>query len=130
MTANGIPEKLAFRRKEVTQLVKLDGRVLDFWEREFGAFAPTVNQAGEKFYSRQDLDTIMQIKQWLIVERLDKARVREMLADKRSVPSEPPSGEEPPLPPAPPTAGEGEVLGRIRTGLAEILTMLGDREKM
>ncbi|HNX97889.1 MAG TPA: MerR family transcriptional regulator [Candidatus Aminicenantes bacterium] len=130
MTANGIPEKLAFRRKEVTQLVKLDGRVLDFWEREFCAFAPTVNQAGEKFYSRQDLDTILQIKQWLIVERIDKARIREMLADKRSVTAEPPSAEEPPPPSSPSAAGEGEVLGRIRTGLAEILTMLDDREKM
>ena len=130
MTANGIPEKLAFRRKEVTQLVKLDGRVLDFWESEFGAFAPTVNQAGEKFYSRQDLDTILQIKQWLIVERIDKARIREMLADRRSPTLEPPPAEEPPLPPSPPAAGEGEVLGRIRTGLAEILTMLDDREKM
>ena len=129
MTANGIPEKLAFRRKEVTQLVKLDGRVLDFWENEFCAFAPTINQAGEKFYSRQDLDTIMQIKQWLIVERIDKARVRELLADKRRVTSEPPPPAEPPPPPTP-VAGEGEVLGKIRTGLEEILTMLGDREKM
>ena len=35
-----IPDKLTFRRKEVMQLAKLDGRVLDYWEKEFGAFAP------------------------------------------------------------------------------------------
>ncbi len=130
----GIPEKLAYKRKEVTQIVKLDGRVLDFWEVEFGAFAPTSNQAGEKYYSRQDLDTILQIKQWLIVERLDKNRVRELLATERRgapvvAPVPPPPAEDPP-PPVSPSEPGGEVMDRIRAGLSEILTMLGDRAKM
>ena len=49
MVENKIPDKLTFKRKEVMQLSKLDGRVLDYWEKEFGAFAPVINQSGEKY---------------------------------------------------------------------------------
>lgn len=51
MAERNIPEKLTFRRKEVMQLAKVDGRVLDYWEKEFTAFTPIINQSGEKFYT-------------------------------------------------------------------------------
>ena len=62
MSETIIPEKLTFRRKEVMQLAKLDGRVLDYWESEFNAFSPVSNQSGEKFYSRHDVEIILKIK--------------------------------------------------------------------
>ena len=79
MAENNIPDKLTFRRKEVMQLAKLDGRVLDYWEKEFCAFAPVVNQSGEKFYSRRDVEVILAIKQWLIQEKCDKGKIKDLL---------------------------------------------------
>ncbi len=61
MAENRIPEKLTFKRKEVMQMAKLDGRVLDYWEKEFCAFVPVINQSGEKFYSRRDVEVILSI---------------------------------------------------------------------
>ncbi len=75
-----IPDKLTFRRKEVMQLAKLDGRVLDYWEKEFSAFAPVVNQSGEKFYSRHDVEVILAIKQWLVQEKRDKGKIKRAAA--------------------------------------------------
>jgi DNA-binding transcriptional MerR regulator len=74
-----IPDKLAFKRNEVIKLTKLEGRVLDYWQREFGAFAPTVNQTGEKFYSRKDVELILKIKHWMVVERIEKSKVKEKI---------------------------------------------------
>ena len=79
MAENKIPDKLTFKRKEVMQLAKLDGRVLDYWEKEFAAFAPVVNQSGEKFYSRRDVEIILQIKQWLIQRKTRQGQIKDLL---------------------------------------------------
>jgi DNA-binding transcriptional MerR regulator len=122
MAENNIPEKLTFRRKEVIQLAKLDGRVLDYWEKEFSAFAPVVNQSGEKFYSRRDLEIILAIKQWLIKEKRDKSEIKGLLlqnfGDLGSSLSE--QNQEPVSP---------EKLKRIRRELDEILTLLAKDDK-
>ena len=74
-----IPDKLAFKQIEVIKLTKLEGRVLDYWQREFGGFTPTVNQTGEKFYSRKDVELILKIKHWMVVERIEKLKVKEKI---------------------------------------------------
>ena len=122
MAKNNIPDKLTFRRKEVMQLAKLDGRVLDYWEKEFTAFAPVVNQSGEKFYSRRDVEIIMAIKQWLIQEKCDKGKIRDLLLQNFGdlANAQPGSNQEPVDP---------EKLKRIRRGLSEILTLLAKDDK-
>jgi len=72
--ATPVPE--TFRRREVIQICKLDGRVLDFWEREFGAIHPLEYPDEEKHYTQKDIETIIKLKQWLLVERLNKEEVR------------------------------------------------------
>ena len=74
-----IPEKLTFKRNEVIRLTRLEGRVLDYWQKEFGVFDPTVNQVGEKFYTRDDVELILKIKQWMVVERIEKEKVKERI---------------------------------------------------
>jgi len=122
MAKNNIPDKLTFRRKEVMQLAKLDGRVLDYWEKEFTAIAPVVNQSGEKFYSRRDVEIIMAIKQWLIQEKCDKGKIRDLLLQNFGdlANAQPGSNQEPVDP---------EKLKRIRRGLSEILTLLAKDDK-
>ncbi len=117
-----IPDKLTFKRKEVIQLAKLDGRVLDYWEKEFSAFAPVVNQSGEKFYSRLDVEVILAVKQWLIQEKRDKGLIRDLLLQHFGNVANGPS-----------TQGSDQVdpgkLQKIRSGLKEILTLLAKDDK-
>jgi DNA-binding transcriptional MerR regulator len=122
MAESKIPDKLTFRRKEVMQLAKLDGRVLDYWEKEFAAFVPVVNQSGEKFYSRRDVEAILAIKKWLIQEKRDKTQIKDLLLRNfgelaGAVELE---GQDPVNP---------EKLKKIRHGLKEILTLLAKDDK-
>ncbi len=122
MAENKIPDKLTFKRKEVMQLAKLDGRVLDYWEKEFGAFVPVVNQSAEKFYSRRDVEVILAVKQWLIIEKRDKGQINDLLmqqfGDLAGVQSA--AAAEPINP---------DKLHKIRRGLKEILTLLAKDDK-
>jgi DNA-binding transcriptional MerR regulator len=122
MSESIIPEKLTFRRKEVMQLTKLDGRVLDYWETEFKAFSPVTNQSGEKFYCRRDLEIILKIKEWLNRDKCDKTQVREMLLQNFG---EFENGQKEQHP----GSISREKVKRIRRGLDEILTLLAKDDK-
>jgi len=125
MVERKIPDKLTFRRKEVMQLAKLDGRALDYWEKEFSAFVPVVNQSGEKFYSHRDVEVVFAIKQWLIQEKRDKAQIKDLLlqtfGDLGSGQAAAGSQEAEPVNP--------DKLKKIRRGLKEILTLLAKDDK-
>ena len=117
-----LPDKLTFKRREVIQLTKLDGRVLDFWESEFGGFVPVVNNLGEKFYTRRDVELILKIKKLLFEEKVEKTRIKEMLQT-----------DTPPPSPKVEAAGNGdwwpETRDLIKSRLQEILTLLEKRDK-
>jgi DNA-binding transcriptional MerR regulator len=122
MAESKIPEKLTFKRKEVMQMTKLDGRVLDYWEKEFAAYAPVINQSGEKFYSRRDVEVILSIKRWLVQEKHEKAQVKDLLLQNYGDLA---AGQ----PNASAEAVDPEKLRRIRRGLKEILTLLAKDDK-
>jgi DNA-binding transcriptional MerR regulator len=122
MAKTTIPEKLTFRRKEVMQLAKLDGRVLDYWEKEFTAFTPVTNQSGEKFYTRRDVEIIMKIKEWLSHDKCDKNKIKDLLLQNFG---ECDNSQHAPTP----GALNQEKVKRIRRDLNEILTLLAKDDK-
>jgi DNA-binding transcriptional MerR regulator len=122
MAKTTIPEKLTFKRKEVMQLAKLDGRVLDYWEKEFAAFTPVTNQSGEKFYSRRDVEVILKIQEWLNRDQCDKNKIKALLLQNFG---EIDNGQ----PTAAPGPLDHEKVKRIRRGLDEILTLLAKDDK-
>jgi DNA-binding transcriptional MerR regulator len=119
-----IPDKLTFKRPEVIKITRLDGKVIDFWEKEFGGISPIVNKTGEKFYTRQDIELILKIKQLMIVDKMEKSSIKKMIGEKngdsiennhdKSVISQ---------------KVRSEKLKMIRTGLEEILTLLDKNGK-
>jgi DNA-binding transcriptional MerR regulator len=81
-----IPDKLTFKRQEVIRLTRLEGKVIDYWQREFGGFAPTVNPMGDQFYTRNDVQLILKIKQWMIVEKIEKSKIKNLLNAEQGIP--------------------------------------------
>ncbi|MBN1195774.1 MAG: MerR family transcriptional regulator [Candidatus Aminicenantes bacterium] len=109
-----LPQREQFSRRDVERLLRLDGRVLDYWEKEFANPAPLIGKSGEKVYSRRDVEVLLQIKQWLVEERLGKEEVRRRLELSPPVDSaEPPRSRSRPQP-----------LNEVRARLREILTIL------
>lgn len=83
-----IPDKLTFKRQEVIRLTKLDGKVIDYWQREFGGFTPTINKMGDQFYTRNDVQLILKIKQWMIVEKIEKSKIKNLLNAEQGIPQD------------------------------------------
>lgn len=114
-----LPDKLTFKRIEVIRLTKLDGKVIDYWEREFGGITPVVNKMGEKFYTRRDVELILKIKQLMIVEKIDKSKIKKIIGGTGENTNENPVEKR--VTAKKPDAGKLKI---IRSGLEEILTIL------
>lgn len=74
-----IPDKLTFTKREVINLTRLDGKVLDYWEKEFDNLNPVINKNGEKFYTRMDIEVIIRIKELLIKKKSDKEEAKKLI---------------------------------------------------
>ncbi|HVO31948.1 MAG TPA: MerR family transcriptional regulator [bacterium] len=60
-----IPNKLYFRIGEVSRLTRTKPYVLRFWETEFPSLKPAKSKSGHRLYHRQDVETVLEIKQLL-----------------------------------------------------------------
>jgi DNA-binding transcriptional MerR regulator len=126
-----IPDKLYFRIGEVSQLVGVKPYVLRYWENEFPSLAPKKSGTGHRLYRRKEVETLLEIKRLLYDKRytIEGARTQLSLAgrkERRTASSaRTPSlakAEQRDLFGSPPSA---DALQKIRTGLREILQLLG-----
>ena len=60
-----IPDKLYFKIGEVSEISGLPSHVLRFWESEFKKIKPRRTAAGQRSYTRKDIETILEIKHLL-----------------------------------------------------------------
>ena len=63
-----IPDKFYFKIGEVSAILDVKPYVVRFWESEFG-LAPAKNSSRHRVYRRQEVETLLEIKQLLHVER-------------------------------------------------------------
>ncbi len=116
--------KLVFKRSEVIRITKLDGNVLDFWEKEFNSFKSSENKNGEKFYSRDDVEKILLIKKYLIEDKLKKDEVKKRLGKRNDFTERKESENKKDL-----VGKDGKILSQIKKELKEILTLLDKNDK-
>lgn len=119
-----IPDKLAFRQKEVMNLTRLDSRVIDYWEKEFKVYKAVISKNKEKFYSRNDILIILRIKKFLIEKKLTKDEVREKLSDFVQTINEKAGNTQQEI-----GNKTGNRLDKIRSELNDILTLLDKDDK-
>ena len=84
---------------------------------------PIINQTGEKFYTHKDIEIILKIRELLIVEKLDKNKIKEVLKNDLSVADllEERGGG---------THFDKDKINRLRGELKEILTILDKSDKI
>lgn len=63
-----IPEKLYFAIGETAQLCQLEAHVLRFWEKQFPQLTPVKRKGNRRYYTKNDIQTILQIRQLLYVD--------------------------------------------------------------
>ncbi|RJP21576.1 MAG: MerR family transcriptional regulator [Deltaproteobacteria bacterium] len=86
MATPQIPDKFYFKIGEVSRILGVKPYVLRFWETEF-RLSPAKNRSQHRVYKRQEVDTLLEIKRLLYVEKftIDGARVKlkERLKEKQ-----------------------------------------------
>ncbi|MGE5188482.1 MAG: MerR family transcriptional regulator [Gemmatimonadota bacterium] len=76
-----IPDKFYFKIGEVSAILGVKPYVVRFWETEFG-LAPAKNSSRHRVYRRQEVETLLEIKQLLHTERFTIEGARKQLKER------------------------------------------------
>jgi DNA-binding transcriptional MerR regulator len=71
--------KSTYKFNEVTSVTGVKPYVLRFWETEFEQISPSENEAGQKIYSQDDIDSILKIKKLLFEDKMSIPQARHSL---------------------------------------------------
>ena len=76
-----IPDKLFYKIGEASDIADIESYVLRYWESEFSFLKSRKNKAGQRVYSRKDLELVIQIKNLLYKEKYTIAGVRKRFTE-------------------------------------------------
>ncbi len=80
-----IPDKLFYKIGEVSSIADIESYVLRYWESEFPFLKPKKNNAGQRVYTRKDLETVLKIKNLLYKEKYTIAGVKKKFTGQSDV---------------------------------------------
>jgi DNA-binding transcriptional MerR regulator len=106
-----IPDKLYFKIGEVSRISGLPSHVLRFWEGEFKKISPRRTTAGQRSYTRKDIETILEIKHLLYDKKFTIDGARKHLSSR--------AGTEPPA--------SKKLLAELKAELKSIRDLLGGK---
>ncbi len=85
MAGSVIPDKFYFKIGEVSAILGVKPYVIRFWETEFD-LAPAKNSAKHRVYRRQEVETLLEIRKLLYIERFTiegaQKKLRERMREK------------------------------------------------
>ena len=126
-----IPDKLYFRIGEVARLAGIKPYVLRFWETEFPGLGPKKSGAGHRLYRRKDVETVLEIKRLLYVQRFTIEGARKFLETRPKAGAARATAKAAAAPRATPAPsqgalfdGAGPLIDTVRQELREILRLL------
>ena len=62
-------EKVYYKIGEVAEVAGVRTSVLRFWESEFSFLNPVKSSSGQRLYSKEEVDLVLQVKQLLYEEK-------------------------------------------------------------
>ena len=74
-----LPDKFYFKIGEVSKITGLPSHVLRFWETEFRKIRPRRTAAGQRSYTKKDIELILEIKHLLYDRKYTIAGARNYL---------------------------------------------------
>ncbi|MBI4348027.1 MAG: MerR family transcriptional regulator [Elusimicrobia bacterium] len=109
-----IPDKDLFRMEEACRIVQLPQHTLRYWEARIPSLRPARLAGGHRRYTRDNLETLLRIKDLMRDRKMTLAGVRRALAGERRIPAAPPAESGAAL----------KVLKELRAELRDILSEL------
>jgi DNA-binding transcriptional MerR regulator len=84
-----IPEKMAFRIGEVSDILNVKSYVLRYWESEFEQLKPKKSKHNQRMYERRDVETLLLIKKLLYRDKFSiegaKSALKKLRKDNQRV---------------------------------------------
>jgi DNA-binding transcriptional MerR regulator len=77
-----LPEKLFFKIGEVADVAGVRTSVLRFWETEFPFLKPVKSSSGQRLYSKNEVDLVLQVKHLLYDEKFTIEGVKKRITTK------------------------------------------------
>lgn len=90
-----IPGKRYFTIGEVSELCGVKSHVLRYWEQEFPSLKPMKRRGNRRYYQREDVLLVRQIRTLLYEEGYTISGARQKLLDDCHAPPHPPAVPEP-----------------------------------
>lgn len=80
--ASTLTEKLYYKIGEVAEVAGVRTSVLRFWESEFSFLKPVKSSSGQRLYSRNEVDLVLQVKHLLYDEKFTIEGVKKRITTK------------------------------------------------
>lgn len=78
-------EKIYYSISEVAEMFQVNLSALRFWEKEIKQLKPKRNDKGTRFYTKEDIQTIKQIKYLVEEQKLTLKGVKEKMTEKKDI---------------------------------------------
>lgn len=75
-------EKMYFKIGEVAEFAGVRTSVLRFWETEFPFLKPVKSSSGQRLYSKNEVDLVLQVKHLLYIEKFTIEGVKKRFTTK------------------------------------------------
>ena len=76
------PDKLYYKIGEVAQIAGVRTSVLRFWETEFEFLRPAKSPTGQRLYTKQNVELLLEIKRLLYSEKFTLEGVRKQFSSR------------------------------------------------
>lgn len=76
------PDKMFYKIGEVAQLAGLRTSVLRFWETEFEFLKPEKSPAGQRLYTKKEVEVVLEVKRLLYTEKFTLEGVRKRISPR------------------------------------------------
>ena len=83
--ASTITDKIFYKIGEVAEVAGVKTSVLRFWESEFTFLKPVKSSTGQRLYSKNEVDLILQVKHLLYDEKFTIEGVKKRISAKGKV---------------------------------------------
>jgi len=77
-----LPEKLFYKIGEVAEVAGVRTSVLRFWESEFSFLKPVKSSSGQRLYSKNEVDLVLQVRNLLYDEKFTIEGVKKQITPK------------------------------------------------
>lgn len=74
-----VPDKMAFKIGEISEMLGLKNHILRYWESEFKGLKPKKSNNNQRMYTHREIELLLMIRKFLYVDKFSVSGARKAL---------------------------------------------------